>query len=166
MGLYNWVHLRLTEQDFLIIHCFNHHVSVRETFTWFMSPTQGLLGLGASKNKVSEVREAHFMIQPPSVKGNDSWIFISILHNTIHWGQKSDIAWNQQPLHTQRLLFVRDDASSLLPSFLYFIIFHIIFFSTIAQESPLLTFQLRAFYKLSALHRKERGEIWSKWSHE
>lgn len=56
-----------------------------------MSPTQGLLGLGADKDKVSEAREEHFMIQPFSVKGNDSWTFISIIQNIIHRDQKFDI---------------------------------------------------------------------------
>lgn len=48
-----------------------------------MSPTQGLLEIETEqKNKVSEPREPHFMIQPLSVKGNDFWTLVSIIHNT------------------------------------------------------------------------------------
>lgn len=48
-----------------------------------MSPTRGLLETETQqKNKVSEAREPHFMIQPLSVKGNDCWTLVSIIHNT------------------------------------------------------------------------------------
>lgn len=38
IGLFNF-QWRWTEQDF---HCFNHHVSVRDTCTWFMRTMRGL----------------------------------------------------------------------------------------------------------------------------
>lgn len=42
MGLYG-AHLRFNEHVFLIKHSFIHHVSVKETCTWFMRPSLGLL---------------------------------------------------------------------------------------------------------------------------
>ena len=58
---------------------------IYEPYTRFIRTT------GGSKDKVSEIREAHFMIQPLSVKGNDLWTFISLIHNITYRDKKFDI---------------------------------------------------------------------------
>lgn len=45
-----------------------------------MSPTQGLLEQETQKKYIGE-EGAAFMIQPLSIKGNDCWTLVSIIHN-------------------------------------------------------------------------------------
>lgn len=103
-GLFNWEHCRWTEQDFLIIPRFNPYVSVRETCTWFMSSTLGLLRLEAGKNNVPMGRETHFC--------SKKWLLD--LHRYISHTEAISVILHQNnnSLHTHILLFVQDEASS------------------------------------------------------
>lgn len=93
MVLY-WAHSRLNEQGFLIIHSFIHHVSGKETCTWFMRTTQGLLEEDTQQK--TRVRGCISWLSLP-VKGKDCWTLVSVSH-VIKWrGRRVDITWKKQP---------------------------------------------------------------------